>query len=172
MNHPHPHQHPHPPLGPRPRPSRAAPRRLPRPAAAVLALCLAACGGGSSEPPVIPLFEFIFRDADLAWQDSVYEVSLSLSPPNPTEPRGNFTGANLAASDGFAVFLDYQPTGTYDGCQSTLEVGDTAQPPIAPRYSGRFTGNDTLVLTPVGHPELPVLQLQRDPKGTRDMGCG
>lgn len=105
------------------------------------------------------------------WQDTVYAVSLSLSPPNPTQPRGDFTGANLAITDGVAVFLDYQPTGTYDECDSTLVVGPAAQPPIAPSYTGHFTGNDTLVLTPVGHPELPVLQLLRDPKGTRDMGC-
>ncbi len=132
-----------------------------RPGACVLALTLAACGGGL-EVLVIPLFEFGFAGSAGAVQIQVF-----FNPDTPTQSSGNFVGVNMN--------VDANPqlhyTGSYSGCSFTLATSDAVAAPVASSYSGSFKGNDSIELRPTSGTGLPVLTLQRQGTGTRVTGC-
>jgi hypothetical protein len=133
------------------------------------------CGGG--EDPVTPLFEYIFRDERLDYNGTIYSVSLSLSPTNPTTSTGSFTGVRIAVEEPSAEFQEGFGTGSFDGCTLQLSFAGTpgqfppAAPPLSTKYAGRFTSNDTMVLKDAAGTALPDLVLQRSQPGTRNMGC-
>ncbi len=135
-----------------------APRLAPRVRAAWLAAALVAgCGGG--EALLIPFFTFGFSfNGTLAGAN--HDVFLNVNPNAPTTANGNledFTTLRID-TDSRAV------TGTYSGCTLALTVGPftagTVSPLIAPSYSGRFTGANTIQLTP-GSAAFPVLTVTR-----------
>ena len=124
------------------------------------ALCLAACGGGA-EVLLIPLFEFGFSGSSGGVPLQVFFV-----PDTPTTTSGNFDRVtfNVGATQ-FAY------TGTYSGCNFTLDGSKSVPAPAAPSYNGRFVGNDSIQLTPTVASALPVLTLQRQGTGSRVIGC-
>jgi len=132
-----------------------------RPLSALLfALGLAACGGGS-EVLVIPLFEFGFTGNSGATQIQVFFL-----PDAPTASSGTFDGVNMNVDA-----TQFQYTGTYSGCTFSLSTNAAVAAPAAASYSGRFLSNDRIELTPTSGNGLPVLTLQRQGIGTRQMGC-
>lgn len=135
-----------------------APRRLARTRAAWLALALiAGCGGG--EALLIPFFTFGFAFTGTV-SGANHDIFLNLNPNAPTAASGN-----LEAFSTLRIDTDSRDiTGSYSGCTLTLTVGPftsgTVSPLIATSYSGRFTGANTIQLTP-GAGALPVLTLTR-----------
>jgi hypothetical protein len=131
--------------------------------ASLLALWLAACGGGS-EVLLIPLFEFGFSGTTTG----AVGVQVFFLPDTPTTSSGTFDSVNMNV-DGFAQQLHY--TGTYSGCSFTITTADAVAAPIASSYDGSFKGNDTIELKPPSGSGLPVLTLPRQGVGTRVTGC-
>jgi len=152
-----------------PRSPESRPHRRALPAALLSgAAVLAACGGAAL---LIPLFEFNFSAAQVVHQGTTYSVGLSLAGTVATSPTGTISPTTLEVLA--PVQLSLPVTGTYDSCTVDLRVaGAPAGGPIDSRYNGRFTDNDTLVLSPALTLGLPTIRLLRDPKGSRDMGCG
>ena len=128
--------------------------------AMLFALGLSACGGGS-EALIIPLFEFGFSGSSGATQIQVFFL-----PDAPATSSGNFDGVNMNVD---AVQFAY--TGTYSGCTFSISTNAAVTVPAAASYSGRFISNDRIELTPTSGNGLPVLTLQRQGVGTRQMGC-
>ncbi|WP_296443054.1 hypothetical protein [Rhodoferax sp. UBA5149] len=130
-------------------------------AVAVITLWLAACGGGT-ELLIIPLFEFGFSGTSGAVQASVFFL-----PDTPTQSSGSFDQVNVSVNGGAQTIY----AGTYSGCNFKLSTVVAVAPPLSVGYSGRFTGNDSIELTPTNDVNLPVLTLQRQGTGSRNMGC-
>ena len=122
----------------------------------LFAAVLAGCGGG--EVLLVPFFTFGFSASTAGGVD--HEVFLNLNPNAPATASGNFEDSSTLRIDNDSRAV----TGTYSGCTMTLNVGPfvggVASTLMATKYSGRFTGANTLELTPdVG--TLPVLKLLR-----------
>jgi hypothetical protein len=132
-------------------------------AASLLVLWLAACGGG--ELLIIPLFEFGFSGTTGA--GGSVTVQVFFGPDTPTASSGTFDFVNMNVDANPQVHY----TGNYSGCGFTLSTGDAVPVPAAASYSGRFTANDSIELRPTSGVGLPVLTLQRQGTGTRNMGC-
>jgi hypothetical protein len=133
--------------------------------ALALALCsaLAACGG--AEVLAIPLFTFGFSGTTQA-TTGTKKIDLFLNPPDgPATATGTFASANMQIADtpsgDNAFTVSY--TGSWSGCTFALVVaqGSSAALPAAAGYDGRFSGIDTIVLTPNTGGGAPVLTLQR-----------
>ncbi|RZU00840.1 hypothetical protein [Rivibacter subsaxonicus] len=147
-----------------------------RPLLLAAVLALAACGG--AEVLIIPLFEFIFSANNVVVGATTYTVSASFTPSNPSASNpsnpssssGTFSSASLSVEGGDS----YAATGSFDQCNIALNVGGNPVSPIAAQYTGRFTDDNTLVLTRVGGalPDFPTITLLRDPKSQRSGGCG
>lgn len=129
-------------------------------AVTVISLWLAACGGGA-EILVIPLFEFGFSGTSGAAQIGVFFL-----PDKPTQSSGTFDLVNVSLNGGAPTLF----TGTYSGCDFTLSASVAVSAPLAGGYSGRFTGNDRIEMRPTTA-GLPVLTLDRQGTGSRNMGC-
>ena len=115
---------------------------------------LVACGGGAAA--VIPLFEFGFEGTSGAAQIELFPL-----PPNPTTSSGTFQTVNMNVD---AVQVRYD--GTWSNCdfKLTVQSGVALQPPAVASYDGRFTGANTIVLTPTsGGAGAPTLTLNRKP---------
>jgi len=130
--------------------------------APLLALWLAACGGGT-EALLIPLFEFGFTGTTTG----NVGVQIFFGPDNPTTATGTFSFVNMNV-DGFAAQLHY--TGTWSSCTFAITTADAVQAPIAASYNGSFKGNNSIELTPASGAGLPTITLQRQGVGTR-AGC-
>ena len=128
-------------------------------AAPVVALCLAACGGSASL--LTPLFEFGFSGSSAGVAIQVFFL-----PDTPTTATGTFDGVNMNVGQ-----VQFRYTGSYSGCDFSLSAAVAVTAPAAASYSGRFTGNDSIQLTPTSGANLPVLSLQRQGTGTRSTGC-
>lgn len=137
--------------------------RRSRAIAPLLALWLAACGGGA-ELLLIPLFEFGFTGTTTG----NVGVSVFLFPDNPTTSSGTFDNVNMNV-EGVAGQVSY--SGTYSGCAFTLSTDVAVAAPIAAKYDGSFQGNDSIELRPASGVGLPVLTLQRQGVGSRVIGC-
>ncbi|MEP6502426.1 MAG: hypothetical protein ABJD97_03805 [Betaproteobacteria bacterium] len=120
------------------------------------------------------MFEFLFLGG-VTFEGTAYTVQVSFLPLSATTTKGTFDSATFEVltpvDDTFS-----SATGTYDGCTMKITLGvDGAgaapQAPFAANYNGRFTSNDTLVLTPDGAAGLPTITLTRKPAGSRNMGC-
>ncbi len=127
----------------------------------LFAAVLAGCGGG--EVLLVPFFTFGFSASTVGGVD--HEVFLNLNPNAPATASGNFEAFSSLRIDNDSR----EVTGTYSGCTMTLDVGPfvggVASTLMATKYSGRFTGANTIELTPsVG--TLPVLTLVRGAGGT------
>lgn len=129
-------------------------------ASALLALCLAACGG--AEVLLVPLFEFGF----VGTTTGGVNVQVFFDPDTPTTSSGNFTFVNMNVD---ANQVPY--SGSFSGCSFSISTTAAVAAPIAARYSGRFTGNDRIELQPTSGNNLPTLVLQRQGTGTRVTGC-
>ena len=128
----------------------------------VLALGLAACGGGT-EALVIPLFVFGFGGTS-----GTAQVGVFFDPDSPTTATGTFNFVNLSIDGNITQY-----TGSWSNCGFTLSVpqGQTATAPAADSYNGQFQGIDTVVLTPSGGSGRPTLTLQRQGVATRSFAC-
>jgi hypothetical protein len=131
--------------------------------APLLALWLAACGGGT-EALLIPLFEFGFTGTTTG----NVGVQIFFGPDQPTTATGTFSFVNMNV-DGFVAQVHY--TGTWSSCTFSISTADAVQAPIAASYTGRFKGNDSVELTPASGAGLPTITLQRQGVGTRVTGC-
>lgn len=129
-------------------------------AVTIMTLWLAACGGGA-ELLVIPLFEFGFSGTSGAVQVSVFFL-----PDKPTQSSGTFDQVNVSINGATPLVF----TGTYSGCTFNISTSVAVTAPLSNSFSGRFTGNDVIELSPTGA-VLPVLTLQRQGTGSRIMGC-
>lgn len=129
-------------------------------AVAAITLWLAACGGGA-ELLVIPLFEFGFSGTIGAVQVGVFFL-----PDKPTQVSGTFDQVNVSLNGSAPIVF----TGTYSGCTFNISTSVAVTAPLSNSFSGRFTGNDVIELSPTGA-VLPVLTLQRQGTGSRIMGC-
>jgi hypothetical protein len=127
---------------------------------AALTLCLGACGGGA-ELLVIPLFEFGFSGTIGAVQVGVFFL-----PDKPTQGSGTFDQVNVSINGASPLVF----TGTYSGCTFNLSTSLAVSAPLSNSFSGRFTSNDVIELRPTTV-SLPVLTLQRQGTGSRNMGC-
>lgn len=130
-------------------------------AVAITTLWLGACGGGA-EVLIIPLFEFGFSGTSGAVQVSVFFL-----PDTPTQSSGTFDQVNVGIDGGAPTVY----TGTFSGCSFSFSTNVAVASPLAVGYSGRFAGNDSIVLTPTSGVNLPMLTLQRQGTGSRNMGC-
>lgn len=130
--------------------------------APLLALWLAACGGGT-ELLLIPLFEFGFTGTTTG----NIGVQVFFLPDKPTTSSGAIS-VNMNV-DGVAQQLNF--TGTYSGCSFTFSSAAAVAAPIASSYDGSFKSNDSIELRPTSGAGLPVLTLQRQGVGTRVIGC-
>jgi hypothetical protein len=135
-------------------------------ALAVVALGLAACGGGA-ELLVIPLFEFGFSRTSEATQ-----IDLFFGPDKPTASSGAFDFVNMNVGADPQIHF----SGTYSSCTFSLTFKPNVPPvplpaKIAESYNGRFIGNDSIEMRPTSGVGLPVLTLQRKGTGSRSMGC-
>lgn len=135
-----------------------APARSRTRAAWLLAALIAGCGGG--EVLLVPFFTFGF-----SFQGTVgganHELFLNLNPTAPTTPGGSFEAGSTLRIDADQHVV----SGSYSGCTLTLKVapippGTTVPGPLAESYTGRFTGPNTIQLTPESA-TLPVLTLTR-----------
>ena len=129
-------------------------------AVALLALMLAACGGGLL---LIPLFEFGFSGSG-----SGVTFQFFFGPDKPTSGSGAFTFVNVNVSNS-AVQIHY--TGSYSGCTFTLTTTDVVVAPAASGYSGSFKGNNSIELKPTTGTNLPTLTLDRVLPGSVASGC-
>jgi hypothetical protein len=126
-------------------------------AAWLFAVVLAGCGGG--EVLLVPFFTFGFSfTGTVAGAD--HDVFLNLNPNAPATSSGNFEAFSTLRIDADSRDV----TGSYSGCTLSLNVGPSgggvASTLIATKYSGRFTGANTIELTP-NTAALPVLTLTR-----------
>ena len=131
--------------------------------APLLALWLAACGGGT-ELLLIPLFEFGFAGTTTG----NIGVQVFFLPDKPTTSSGTFDSVNMNVA---GVPQQLRFGGTYLGCSFTISTADAVAAPIASRYDGSFKGNDSIELRPPNGSGLPMLTLQRQGAGTRVTGC-
>ena len=135
-----------------------APRLAPRVRAVWLAAALiAGCGGG--EALLIPFFTFGFSfNGTLAGAN--HNVFLNLNPTAPTTASGNLEAFSTLRIDTDSRVV----TGSYAGCTLVLSVGPftagTVSTLMATSYNGRFTGANTIELTP-GSAAFPVLTVTR-----------
>lgn len=134
-------------------------------AVTIMALWLAACGGGA-ELLIIPLFEFGFSGTSGAVQVSVF-----FFPDKPTQSSGTFDKVNVSLNGATPLIF----TGTYSGCTFNLSTNEAVTAPLSNSLSGRFTSKDTIELVLSGGIGLPLLTVKRnDPGGvgpTPDFGC-
>lgn len=153
-----------------------APRRTPhrthwRSAAVLAALIAAGCGGEAAL--VVPFFTFGFLfSGDVG--GAQHNIAINLNPNAPTTESGNFEEfSNLRFDNN-----EHVVTGSYSGCTLKLNLAPippatTVPAPLAASYEGRFTGPDTIQLTPQGGDNLPTLTVVRgqDGKDTRAKTC-
>jgi hypothetical protein len=136
-------------------------------AAWLAAVLIAGCGGG--EVLLIPFFTFGFSfDGTIA--GATRNIFVNLNPNAPTTDSGNFeSGSSLRIDTVNATSTDSDSrdvTGSYSGCTLTLTVGafkggtNTLSTLFAPSYNGRFTGANTIQLTPTSGTQ-PVLTVTR-----------
>ncbi|GHC69348.1 hypothetical protein GCM10007320_02700 [Pseudorhodoferax aquiterrae] len=154
------------------RPSGTAPRRASWPLAALLAALLTAgCGGEAAL--VVPFFTFGFVfNGDVG--GAQHDIAINLNPNAPTTESGNFEEfSNLRFDNN-----EHVVTGSYSGCTLKLNLAPippatTVPAPLAASYEGRFTGPDTIQLTPQGGDNLPTLTVVRGQGGkdTRAKTC-
>lgn len=133
----------------------------------LVAALIAGCGGG--EVLLIPFFTFGFSfNGTVAGAN--HDVFLNLIPTAPTTASGNLESGSTLRIDLDSRVL----TGTYSGCTLTFTVGPftsgTASTLLATSYTGRFTGANTIQLTP-GSAALPVLTLNRGGTDPRTQTC-
>ena len=136
----------------------AAPARSRSAAAWLLAALIAGCGGGAAL--LVPFFTFGFS-FNGAVGGANHDIFLNLLPTEPTTATGSFEAGSTLRID----TRTHEITGSYAGCQFTLNVapiaGETSVPaPLAGSYNGRFSGPNTIELAPVPA-NLPVLTLAR-----------
>lgn len=127
-----------------------------------LALWLAACGGGT-EVLIIPLFEFGFSGTA-----NGVAVQVFFLPDTPTTHTGSFSQVNMNVD---SVQSRYDGSWTNCSFKLALQAGQTVTPPGAASYDGRFTGNDSIELTPTSGSGLPTLALKRQGTSVRQIGC-
>ena len=125
--------------------------------ALLVAVLIAGCGGG--EVLLVPFFTFGFSFTGTVGGAN-RDIFLDLNPNAPTTASGNFEAFSTLRIDTDSRDI----SGSYSGCTLTLNVaaatGGTVSALIAPSYSGRFTGANTMELTPSSG-GLPVLTLTR-----------
>ena len=139
-------------------------------AGALALLAMQGCGGGDSGGnDQVPIFEFVFN-ATTTVNNVTWQVQASFSPAKPTTSTGSFAStSNIDANDGVND-VAYAVTGTWSGCTMNVDVANAATP-LAPHYTGRFSGKDTIVLTPVPPSTMPVLTLARSTPEATNFGC-
>lgn len=125
--------------------------------AAVLA---AGCGGGSEVALLVPFFTFGFEFKGPVGGAN-HDIFVNLNPNAPTTATGNFEEFSTLRIDNDS----HDVTGTYAGCTMKLNLAPiapatTVPAPLAASYDGRFTGPNTIELTPQGG-SLPVLTVTR-----------
>lgn len=133
--------------------------RLPGLRKAWLVAALLAAGCGGEAVLLVPFFTFGFEfNGTLAGAD--HQVFLNLNPNAPTTATGAFDASTMRLD---ADFVDV--SGSYSGCTMVLQLSPqlpaTALPALlAANYDGRFTGPNTIQLTPQGGTQ-PVLTVVR-----------
>ena len=133
----------------------------PTPLAWVLAaLIIAGCGGGSEVVLLVPFFTFGFSFTGQLGGAN-HDVFLNLNPNAPTTATGSFEAFSTLRIDSDS----HDVTGSYSGCAMTLNLAPTppattVPAPLAASYNGRFTGANTIELTPASG-TLPILTLTR-----------
>ena len=152
-------------------PGRTPHRTHWRLAAALAALIAAGCGGETAL--IVPFFTFGFLfSGDVG--GAQHEVSVNLNPNAPATDSGNFEEFSSLRFDN----NEHVVTGSYSGCTLKLNLAPiapatTVPAPLAASYDGRFTGPDTIQLTPQGGVNLPTLTVTRGQGGadTRPKTC-
>ncbi|MDM0118003.1 hypothetical protein QTI66_38630 [Variovorax sp. J22R133] len=135
--------------------------RSPLRAAWLAAALIAGCGGGAELVLLVPFFTFGF-EFEGAVGGANHKIFLFLEPGAPTTATGNFDASSGLTLDDTER---HDVTGSYSGCTMTLDLAPkppatTVPAPLAASYNGRFTGPNTLELTPKSG-ALPVLTLTR-----------
>lgn len=140
--------------------------------AALLAWAVVVAGCGGAAALVVPFIGFGFSDNNVKVGADTYQVSMFLFPERPTTASGAIeAGANISVDGG----AQHPVQGSYSGCTLSLDVrsdaaGNAPPTPLAMHYSGRFTGSDTLELTP-DNTTLPVLRMTRNLPADPPMDC-
>lgn len=134
--------------------------RTPRARVAWLLAAVLAAGCGGEAALIVPFFTFGFGfTGDVG--GAQHEIFVNLNPNAPTTDSGNFEASSTLRIDNDA----HDVTGSYAGCTLKLNLAPiapatTVPAPLAASYDGRFTGPNTIALTPVGA-GLPVLTVVR-----------
>ncbi|KQP43300.1 hypothetical protein [Pseudorhodoferax sp. Leaf274] len=126
------------------------------------ALLAAGCGAGSEAVLLVPFFTFGFS-SDGPVAGASQQVFLNLSPGAPATATGDFDASSTLSFDNHF----YDITGSYAGCTLRVNLPASAPAPLATSYDGRFTGPDTIELTPrtSGLPVLTVVRGQGQTDG-------
>lgn len=123
------------------------------------ALIIAGCGG-TEAVLLAPFFTFGFSFTGQLGGAN-HELFLNLNPGAPTTATGNFEAFSTLRIDSDT----HDVIGSYTGCTMTLTLAPTPPAttiaaPLATSYNGRFTGPNTIELTPTSGAR-PVLTLTR-----------